>query len=168
MKRISIKVTEYGFTYQPEGDIGFRNFPDFVKSRTNIEDYLRSFYDKIELQFVNQTGQPAKLYTIKPGEKIAGERIATVDYEKKFIFEDITSDSEKLEYLRSRLPEDAEAEGLESDHDRVISYLQQADEALKADYKQMIADKLTPDVMREQCAKHAKGFNKFAEVMFEE
>lgn len=167
MKKVFIKKNEFGFSYQTEGDRGYRYFPDPVNNRQTIENYLRSLYNAVDLQFVNQAGQPAKLYTIKSGEKIAGERVATVDFDRKFVFNDVTSDAEKLEFLRFHLPEDPEVEGLESDHDKVMSYLQQADEGLKSDYKIMIAEKLTPEVMKIQCEKNALSFGDFkAEVVF--
>ena len=153
-----IKKTKFGFQYRIEGNTGFNYFPDDVKlTPEGMKAYFqRGGRNEPEIVFCNQAGQPAKLYTIKPGEKIAGQRIATVDNDKKFIFNDVTTDVEKLEFLRYYLSEDAEAEKLESDHDKVTAYLKNADEGIKNSFKNMISDKLTPEVMKQQCEKNAK------------
>ena len=163
-----IKKTEFGFQYRIEGNAGFNYFPDDVKlTPEGMKAYFqRGGRNEPEIVFCNQAGQPAKLYTIKPGEKLAGQRIAIVDYDKKFIFDDVTSDAEKLEFLRYHLPEDPEVEKLESDHDKVISYLKNADEEIKNAFKNMIADKLTPEVMKDLCIKNAATYELPGEVEF--
>lgn len=161
-----IRKNKFGFQFRLEGNTGFNYFPDDVKlTPEGMKAYFqRGGRNEPELIYVNQAGQPAKLYTIKPGEKLAGQRIATVDNDKKFVFDDVTSDAEKLEFLRYHLPEDPEAEKLESDHDKVISYLKNADEEIRSAFKNMINDKLTPEVMKELCVNNAKTYGLPAEV----
>jgi hypothetical protein len=167
MTKVFIKKSEFGFQYQIEGGRGFNYFHDGIDSREAIIRYFQERHDDTIIVWVNKAGEQAKIYTIKPGEKLAGQRIATVDYDKKFVFDDITTDLEKLEFLKFHLPEDPEVERLESEKDKVTGYLQNADEGTKTALKQMIADKLTPEVMRQQCEKNAEGYGLPAEIEFE-
>jgi hypothetical protein len=173
--KVLIKQNQFGWQYRCEGDTMFKYFADNVTTLEQMQNYFRhgrhtssggSFNDA-EIYFSNQAGQPAKLYQIKKGETLAGQRFATVDMEKKFIFDDPTTDAEKLEWLRYHLPEDFEAEAFESDKDKINSYLQMADAELKTAYKNMIASKLTPEAMRKQCEQNAAGYGLQAEIVFE-
>lgn len=173
--KVFIKKEKYGFTYKIEGSQGFKYFADGINTKDQMIEYFKQgrhastkgYFNNPDIIFCNQAGQQSKLYSIKPGEKLAGQRVATVDYEKKFVFDDITTDADKLEFLRFHLPEDSEAEKLESDHDKVVSYLNNANEEIKTLFKSMINDKLTPEEMIRQCEQNAKEcYNLPAEIEF--
>lgn len=157
MKKIFIKQTKYGFSYQPEGDSGYRYFPDKVTSRKNIEQYLRGVYDEIELQYVNRAGQPAKIYTIKSGERFAGSMFATVDYDKQFLLNADVPETEQLDWLKgfSSYTQDNEADKLESDKEKIKFYLNNLGADVKTQYQQFLDDKLTPEIIRGLCKKNA-------------
>jgi len=163
--KVFFRKTDFGFQYQKEGDTAWTYFPNGINTIYDV----RTYFQDNDIVFVNQQGVPAKLYIIKPGEKIAGQRIATVDHGRKFVFDDITTDAEKLEFLRYHIPEDNEVEALEIDKDKVTAYLKKADEELKKALKNMIADKLTPEVIKELCEKNSRDCYQLpAEVIFEE
>jgi hypothetical protein len=174
--KVKVKHSKYGLLYCLDNDTKYSYFPNNITSIAEMKRFFvngghsdtRGTFNTPDIVFVNQAGQEAKLYTIKPGEKLAGQRIATVDLDKKYIFDDITTDAEKLEFLRFHLPEDIETEKLESDKDKVTAYFQSADEGTKTAFKQMISDKLTPEVMKDLCEQNAKTYNLAAEIIFEE
>jgi hypothetical protein len=174
--KVLIKQTQYGWQYKCEGDTMFKYFADNVQTREQMLNYFRQgkhtssgrSFNEPELLFANQQGAPAKLYQIKKGEKmVTGELVARVDLDKMFLFDDVCTDADKLEFLRHYLPEDNEAESFESDKDKINSYLQIADAELKTAYKKFINDKLTPEAMRKQCEQNAAGYGLSAEIIFD-
>jgi hypothetical protein len=175
--KVKVRNSKYGCQYQIENDRGFTYFPNGVTTIPAMKHYfvngghmsIKGSFDEPDIVFCNQAGQPAKLYTIRSGEKLLGQRIATVDYDKKFIFVDITTDADKLDFLRnhSTRVQDQEADRLETDQEKIKFYLNNCTEETKLQFKELIDSALTSDVLKQQCEENAKGYNLPAEVIFE-
>jgi pectin methylesterase-like acyl-CoA thioesterase len=167
--KILVKHTDFGFQYQTEGSKGFKYFADGVNTIEQVKQYFMNGrhasggqYNEPEIVFCNQEGKPAKLYTIKTGEKYAGSMFATVDYSKRFLLDsnDFVPDSEKLEFFlnHSSMKQDQEASKIESDSDKVKFYLNNVTEETKFLYKNFLNEKMTPDVLKELCENNAKSY----------
>jgi hypothetical protein len=168
--KVYVRKNKFGFQYQKEGDTSWTYFPDNIeKTAGSMKEYFqRNTRDPREIVFCNPEGKPAKLYTIKTSEKFGGHKFATVDFEKKFIFEAdlFVPDAEKLEFLQdhSSMNQDQEASKLENTQDKIKFYLNNVNEETKVLYKNFLNEKMTPDVLREICTNNAKTYSLPAEV----
>lgn len=160
------------FEYKSEGGGSFQIFPDWVNSTDKIKQYfVEQKRDTPDIIFCNQEGKPAKLYTIKTGEKFAGSMFATVDFEKKFLFEAelFVPDAEKLSFLQDHVTKDQGQEASKlTDQERIKYYLSNVTDETKVQYKQFINEKMTPDVLRDLCINNAKTYGLQAEIEFVE
>lgn len=167
-----IKKTQFGFQYRKEGDTMWTYFPDNVKlTPEGMKTYLqRGSRDEPDLIYANKAGQSCKHYSIKPGERYGGHLFATVDGGEKFLFDtsEFVPDADKLDFLKnhSTRQQDLEADKIENLNERVKYYLSLCADETKAEFKQFIDEKMTPDVLRELCANNAKTYELPAEIEF--
>jgi hypothetical protein len=157
------------FEYKSEGGGSFQIFPDWVNSTDKIKQYfVEQKRDTPDIIFCNQEGQPAKLYNIKLDEKFAGHQFAMVDFEKKFLFEAefFVPDAEKLNFLQdhSSMKQDQEAIKIENDSEKIKYYLNSVSDETKFLYQNFLAEKMTPDVLKELCENNARTYGLPAEI----
>jgi hypothetical protein len=169
MKKVFVKKNEFGFSYQVEGNKGYYYFPNSVNSRDSLLLYLAGKYDDIDLQFVNQAGKPAKVYSFK-----SGKTSAIVDFDPASLIpfdnSDRMTETEKLEFLQSHCtPEiNTDAEKIEADNERIKYYLNKVSDDVRMEYKKLLDERMTPEYLKQLCERHASTkFNLPAEVIFE-
>ena len=170
--KVFIKKTQFGFQHRKEGDTAWTYFPNDVnKTSEGMKEYFqRNTRDPREIIFCNPEGMPAKLYSVKLNETLAGHKFATVDYDKQFLIEPdmFVTDAEKLDFLQnhSSMKMDQEANKLTTDQEKIKYYLSNVDDLTKEQFKAYLNEKLTPDVIKEICVNNAKTYSLPAEVEF--
>jgi hypothetical protein len=173
--KVKVRMSKYGFMYCLEGGRCFTYFPDSVTSIEHMKRYFvngghtsaRGIFDEPSIQFVNQEGRPAKIFTVKPDKKII------VDFNRQFLYDpsEVVPIEDKLNFFRDHATreQDIEADKLASDSERIKYYLSVSTKETKAEYQKLIDESLTPDSIRTICSENAKSFDPQleADVIFE-
>lgn len=165
MKTFEILKERFGdqsyFMYRESRLGGFSHFPDFVKSRADIKNYLTNGgkLNPVKLEFTDSDGKPAKYYTvIKQPEKLhaivdGGDILAFTD-------SDFISDADIIDYFRnlSERSLDAEIDMLNTDKEKASLYKQNASIEQLEGLKELIESRKTDEAFKKLCEAHAKNY----------